>query len=74
MHWAKFLVFNALGAALWVGVWTSIGYLSGNHINSIYSAASRYSIYLAIAAVVLVVVLIVRHVWRRRTADASETA
>ena len=74
MHWAKFLVFNAIGAALWVAVWTSVGYFSGNHITSIYNAASRYSIYLAIAAGVLVVVLVVRHLWRRRTADASEAA
>ena len=74
MHWAKFLVFNAIGAALWVAVWTSVGYFSGNHITSIYNAASRYSIYLAIAAGVLVVVLVARHVWRRRTADASEAA
>jgi len=32
MRWSRFLVFNALGAALWVAVWTSVGYLSGSHI------------------------------------------
>lgn len=26
MHLAKFLAFNALGAALWVGAWSSVGY------------------------------------------------
>src|SRR5271166_2004981 len=31
MHWLKFLAFNALGAALWVTVWASIGYLAGSH-------------------------------------------
>jgi membrane protein DedA with SNARE-associated domain len=31
----QFLVFNALGAALWVGVRTSVGYLAGNHIGAI---------------------------------------
>jgi membrane protein DedA with SNARE-associated domain len=25
IHWTKFLAFNAIGAALWVAVWTSIG-------------------------------------------------
>src|SRR5262249_12057089 len=25
MHWRKFLGFNALGAALWVGLWVSLG-------------------------------------------------
>src|SRR5947209_18173650 len=36
MHWKRFVVFNAIGAALWVAVWTSIGYFSGSHINAIY--------------------------------------
>jgi hypothetical protein len=26
MRWRRFLVFNALGAALWVGTWVSLGY------------------------------------------------
>src|SRR6516225_8517100 len=43
LHWAKFVAFNALGAALWVGVWTTVGYVSGNHIDSIYHTITRYS-------------------------------
>jgi membrane protein DedA with SNARE-associated domain len=74
MHWAKFLVFNAIGAALWVGVWSSIGYFSGNHITAIYNTASRYSVYLAVAAGLLIVGLVARHVWRRRTAKADQAA
>jgi membrane protein DedA with SNARE-associated domain len=66
MHWAKFLAFNALGAALWVGVWASVGYFSGNHINSIYHTATKYSAYLAIAFGVFLLVWIARHVVRRR--------
>ncbi len=27
MHWLRFLIFNAIGAALWVGTWVSLGYL-----------------------------------------------
>jgi membrane protein DedA with SNARE-associated domain len=67
MHWAKFLIFNAIGAALWVAVWCSIGYFSGSHIDSIYNAATRYSTYLAIAFGVLVLAWIARVVWRRRS-------
>jgi membrane protein DedA with SNARE-associated domain len=66
MHWAKFLAFNALGAALWVGVWSAVGYFSGNHITSIYNTASQYSTYLAIAVAVGILALIARHVVRRR--------
>lgn len=66
MHWARFLAFNALGAALWVGVWTTLGYLSGNHINTIYRLVTRYSAYAAIAAAVLLLAYVARRLWRRR--------
>jgi membrane protein DedA with SNARE-associated domain len=70
IHWAKFLLFNAIGAALWVGVWVSVGYLSGSHINTIYADATRYSKYLAVAVGVLVLAYIARYVVRRRRARA----
>ena len=73
IHWARFLVFNAIGAALWVAVWTSIGYFSGSHINAIYNTASRYSIYLAIASGLLILALIARHVIRARRARTTNT-
>jgi membrane protein DedA with SNARE-associated domain len=73
MHWAKFLVFNMIGAALWVAVWVSIGYFSGNNINSIYNTAAKYSTYLAIAAVLFVLAAIGRHLWKRRARRAAET-
>jgi membrane protein DedA with SNARE-associated domain len=75
IHWAKFLLFNAIGAALWVAVWTSVGYFSGSHINAIYDTASRYSTYLAIAFGALVVAYIARRVIRARRARnaAQET-
>jgi membrane protein DedA with SNARE-associated domain len=71
IHWAKFLVFNAVGAALWVTVWTSIGYLSGSHINTIYSDATRYLTYFAIALGVLLLAYIARRVVRVRRARAT---
>jgi membrane protein DedA with SNARE-associated domain len=74
LHWAKFLFFNSIGAALWVGVWTSIGYFSGNHITSIYDTATRYSLYLAIAAGVLILALIARFIWRHRQRKSLEAA
>jgi membrane protein DedA with SNARE-associated domain len=66
MHWAKFLVFNALGAALWVIVWTSLGYFSGSHIGAIYKAATRYDTYLAVAVGVLILAYIIRRLSKRR--------
>jgi membrane protein DedA with SNARE-associated domain len=66
MTWRRFLVFNALGAALWVGTWSAVGYFAGNHITVIYEQVTRYSLYLAIGIAVVLVVLIARAVIRRR--------
>ena len=68
MHWLRFLVFNALGAALWVGTWVSVGYLAGNHITTIYHYITLYSYYVLIALAVVVVAYIV---WRRRRGAAG---
>jgi len=70
IRWARFLAFNAIGAALWAATWTSVGYFAGNHITTIYNAASRYSTYLAIAVAMLLIGLIARHVVRARKARA----
>jgi membrane protein DedA with SNARE-associated domain len=67
LRWTRFLVFNAIGAALWVAVWTSVGYFSGNHIDTIYDTATRYDKYLVIA-LALVVAAYVAVRMRRRSA------
>jgi membrane protein DedA with SNARE-associated domain len=66
MHWLRFLAYNALGAALWVGTWVSIGYFAGQHINTIYGVITRYSLYAAIVAVVVIVAWIAHRVMRKR--------
>ncbi|MHB1592892.1 MAG: DedA family protein [Streptosporangiaceae bacterium] len=66
MPWPRFVVFNAIGAALWVGVWTSVGYLAGDHIQVIYAAITRYSLYALIALVVVVAAWAIRFLIRRR--------
>ena len=62
MPWRRFIVFNALGAALWVATWTSLGYLAGNHVETI----ARDFTYFAIAAAVVVVGLGLWHLRRHR--------
>lgn len=71
MHWARFLAFNAIGAALWVALWASVGYFSGDHITSIYNTVSQYSVYFAIAVGVVIVAYIGRRVHSAR-AERSE--
>jgi membrane protein DedA with SNARE-associated domain len=66
MRWLKFLVFNMIGAALWVGTWVCVGYFAGQHITTIYDYITRYSLYALIAAVVLVAAWIFHRVYKHR--------
>jgi membrane protein DedA with SNARE-associated domain len=70
MPFHRFLAWNALGAALWVGVWSTGGYLAGDHIEAIASAISKY---IVLAAVIAVLALI-GYVWLRRRRKRAENA
>jgi membrane protein DedA with SNARE-associated domain len=74
MHWLRFLIFNAIGAALWVGTWVSLGYLAGNHIGTIYHDITLYSYYALIALGVLIVGYVAWRLRRRRRRRASAVA
>jgi membrane protein DedA with SNARE-associated domain len=71
MHWLRFVIFNAIGAALWVGTWITIGYFAGNNITTIYHYITLYSYYVLAGLVVLIVGYIVWRRRRRRRAAAS---
>ena len=73
MHWVRFLACNALGAALWVGTWVSIGYYAGQHLTAIYNAITRYTLYAAIVAVIVIVAWVGWRV-RRRRRERAESA
>ena len=45
MAFRRFLVLNAIGAALWVGAWTAVSDLAGHHIATLYPAISRFGGY-----------------------------
>src|ERR1700745_2521130 len=77
MHWLRFLVFNAIGAALWVGTWVTLGDLAGAHITQIYHYINLSPSSLLIAGRVLFVGFIagrLRRRRRRRTAAAATRA
>jgi membrane protein DedA with SNARE-associated domain len=74
MHWARFVPFNMLGAALWVALWVSIGYFSGSHIDTIYNAATRYEAYFGIAVGLVILAFIGRRVWRWRKRQREREA
>ena len=60
MPWRRFLIFNFLGAALWVSVISSAGYLFGRHWQRLEHDIKRFDVAAAIVLVLLMVWL-----WRR---------
>jgi membrane protein DedA with SNARE-associated domain len=66
MPWRTFLAFNALGAAIWVGLWCAVGDLAGNHIDAIYRGVTQYLSYVIAAAIVAALVWLALRVRRRR--------
>jgi len=66
MRWRRFLAFNVLGAAIWVGLWSTVGYLAGNHFEAIYNTAQRYELYLLAALAIVALTLIAGHLLRHR--------
>jgi len=54
MPWRKFLLFNFLGASLWVTVISVVGYLFGQHWGRLERWIKRFDVALAIVAVLAV--------------------
>jgi membrane protein DedA with SNARE-associated domain len=74
MPWRTFLLYNAIGAALWVGWWTTIAYVLGTHLVEIIEHIEPYkwwAISIIAVGVIVYVTLHVRHVRRRRARSAT---
>jgi|SRR5579862_1477427 len=61
MHWRRFAFFNFLGASLWVTVIAGAGYLFGQHWRTLMRVMQRFNIALLVVAVVVIVLLWLRH-------------
>ncbi len=64
MHWLRFLVFNALGGAIWVVTWTAAGYYLGKNDTKIELLVHRLGVY-GLVIVVVVAGLVIGVVWYR---------
>jgi membrane protein DedA with SNARE-associated domain len=66
MEWQRFLAFNALGAALWVGVWVLGTYFFSEHIGVIAEVARRFGIIAGVMITVVTIVALAVLMQRRR--------
>ncbi len=66
MPWRKFLVFNFLGAVVWVTVISGAGYLFGRHWDHLEQNVKRFDVIVAVCVVLVLAVLW----WRNRRASS----
>nr|WP_307857959.1 DedA family protein [Actinoplanes auranticolor] len=74
MPWRTFLIYNAIGAALWVGFWCTVSYLLGTHLVEIINHLHKYlywAIGVGVIAVGTYVWLHMRRIRRRRAREAD---
>ena len=65
MDWRQFLVFNALGGAVWVLVWSFAGFFLGRHVSNIVTIAESLGLIGAVFLALLVIAL-AYVAWHRR--------
>jgi len=66
MPWRTFVLFNFLGAALWVSAISAAGYLFGRHWERLLRNLERFNI-----AIVVAVLAVVGYLWWRKRRNAS---
>jgi membrane protein DedA with SNARE-associated domain len=72
MNWWRFLVYNGIGAALWVGAWGIGVYAIGERLSALVPWIHRFG-YLALGLLALVLVAgVVLHARRRTRGDARQ--
>jgi len=67
MSWRKFLLFNFLGALLWVSVVSSAGYFFGRHWGRLQRDVKRFDLLVVVLAALVAAVLW----WRSRRQDGA---
>jgi membrane protein DedA with SNARE-associated domain len=68
MRWRVFVLFNFLGAAVWVTVIASAGYLFGRHWRTLLRAMQRFNM----AALIVALAVVLYFWWRYRRQHSSE--
>jgi membrane protein DedA with SNARE-associated domain len=67
MPWKRFLLFNFLGAAVWVSVISSVGYFFGRHWDRLEREMKSFDLVIAIVVILIAALLW----WRNRRASGK---
>jgi membrane protein DedA with SNARE-associated domain len=67
MPWKRFLLFNFLGAAVWVSVISSVGYFFGRHWDRLEREMKNFDLVIAIVVILIAALLW----WRNRRASGK---
>jgi membrane protein DedA with SNARE-associated domain len=73
MPWPRFLLYNAIGAALWVGFWGGLTYWLGSRFFEFVHAFGWVGPTIAALAAVALIVLAGKLLWARKFADGKAT-
>jgi len=66
MHWARFLLYNAIGAILWVGFWGLLAYWLGRNVHAFIDRFhGAEPVLIAVAAIIVIAIVI--HFVRQNT-------
>jgi membrane protein DedA with SNARE-associated domain len=66
MDWRRFLIFNAIGGALWVAAWVSAGFFLGKHGGDIAGSMHEFGLLGPVAALAVLAAVLIY--WRVRNA------
>lgn len=66
MPWPRFLVANAVGAALWVGVWSALAYRFGHEVTLVPELVHHLGLVAAVLIPLLILGLVAAHLRSRR--------
>jgi membrane protein DedA with SNARE-associated domain len=72
MHWLRFLTYNCIGAALWVGFWSTLAFWLGKNIYSLVDHLHSFEP-LAIGVAIAVALLVAAYLWWRMRRQTGKT-
>ncbi len=61
MSWLKFIIYNSIGAILWVNTWALIGYFAADHINTLLKYQTYFTFISIIAILIFILYKIISH-------------